>query len=146
MLSKTYFAIDDRFNPLKFIDRYFNPYNQHVELEINQRKLKISWTKRADKALVGRTQVLFVELQLYFTCVVKKRVLFHEEKIPDAIKVNDKLAVIFRAVEAESCDPVAFAKNYPEKQQLLNDRTLKMSPKTLLLDFKNAKWHAEYTL
>lgn len=47
-------------------------------IEINGRSVSVEWTKAAARELTRRTQPLVVELELYFSCLVKKFVHFHE--------------------------------------------------------------------
>jgi hypothetical protein len=51
-----------------------------------------------------RAQPLVVELELYFSCLVKKFVHFHETApLRDTVAVSDKLAVFFRPVTSTAC-------------------------------------------
>lgn len=85
-------------------------------------------------------------MQLYFSCVVKKRVLFHEQSLhPDHV-VNDKLRILFRCVQPTSCDPEEFARHYPEKRQLQSTAAQRMHPKELVFDFRDGHWQGEFRI
>jgi hypothetical protein len=75
-LQASYFAID---NPLRLLDRWFNRFRHQKSVVINQRNVEVRWTDRAEKKLQLGSRPLIVELQLYFSCVVKKRVVFHQQ-------------------------------------------------------------------
>ncbi len=80
--------------------------NSHLNntIEINGRSVSVEWTKAAARELTRRTQPLVVELELYFSCLVKKFVHFHETPPQrDTIAVSDKLAVFFRPVTSTAC-------------------------------------------
>ncbi|MCK9199885.1 MAG: hypothetical protein M0P59_06265 [Gallionella sp.] len=47
-------------------------------VQINGRQVSVEWTKSAARELAQRAQPLVVELELYFSCLVKKFVHFHE--------------------------------------------------------------------
>lgn len=102
--------------------------------------------------LEQRQTPLLVEMQLYFSCVVKKRVLFHAhdtgdiEQTDEIVRVNDKLHVVFRAVQASSCDPVEFARHYPVKQEFRTRPALKMYPSRLKLDYPQDGWLGEFSI
>lgn len=142
-IHASYFSIE---NPFRLLDRWFNPpcYGQNVVLR--NHTVEVQWTRRAERELSKRDQPLIVELQLYFSCTIKKRVLFHEALEVNTTRVNDHLSIVFRPVEANSCDPVEFAKNYPVKQEYQSAGAIKMHPKSLLIDYKNDNWVGEFSI
>lgn len=142
-IHASYFSIG---NPLQYLDRWFNPPRHTKTVTLRDKPLDVEWTKRAQRALGQRDKPLVIEMQLYFSCVVKKRVLFHDSYDLDAVAVNDEITVAFRPVESTSCDPVEFAKNYPVKQEFESTAALKMRPKHLLVDYVHGKWVGEYTI
>ena len=145
-MKNSYFEIP---SPFAMIERWLNPQSYQRKLELRGKPLTVSWTKRADRALAQRGQPLLAEMQLYFSCVVKKRVLFHEATLGDEVEtlaVNDQLHVAFRPVEANSCDPVEFAKNYPVKRSFESKGASKMHPKSISVDFKKGRWIGEFTI
>jgi hypothetical protein len=92
-LQASYFAID---NPWRLLDRWFNKFRHRKTVRINQRDVEVSWTDRAERALQDGQQPLIVELQLYFSCVVQKRVVFHQRAEFDTVVVNNRLKIAFR--------------------------------------------------
>lgn len=143
--KQSYFALGE-LHPLRVIERILNPYQALADVEMRGHPLHIETTRRAARALAQRDQPLTVEMQLYFSCVVKKRVIFHEEGEHDEERVTDKLSIVFRPVEALSCDPVAFAANYPERRQLTSSAALKMHPSRLSLDYRQGCWCGSFTI
>ena len=145
---------------MEWLSKRLNLYCHEEIIVLNGSPLAVQWTKRAEHQLRTTQQPLIAEMQLYFTCVVKKRVLFHKlnhklnhelnhelfhETFPEqTTKVSQTLSVIFRPVEASSCDPEEFAKNYPEKRKLTSTAASKMKPKYLHIDFKNGMWSGEF--
>lgn len=142
-LRHSYFAIS---SPFKIIDRWLNPYHFNSSVLLNQQNLKINLTNRAEKALHTRSKPLIAEMQLYFSCVVKKRVLFHDSLERNSVNVNKNLAVDFRAVSASSCSPEEFAKNYPVDTEFTSNAALQMRPTELMIDYNQGEWTGEFNI
>jgi hypothetical protein len=145
-MQNSYFAVP---SPLALLDQWLNPLVHHVQLSLRGNPLTVSWTRRAERQLVRQSRPLLAEMQLYFSCVVKKRVVFHEEVFDDAtatLAVNDHLTIAFRPVEANSCDPLEFAANHPVRREFDSRAAFKMHPSHLHLDFKHGKWLGEFSV
>ena len=146
MKNQSYFSFGDIFNLPKIIDRLFNPYTCNTRIRYKGNEVAVSYTSSADKALLSRSEPMIVEMQLYFSCVVMKRVLFHDSLGLETVPVNDKLSVVFNTVESASCDPVQFAQNHPARRILDSEQALRMRPKTFMLDYKKNHWIGEFTV
>jgi hypothetical protein len=103
-LRHTYFSAA-AFNPLPWLERLTHPYVYRADVTLRDAQLPVRWTARAERALRRREAPLNVEMQLYFSCVVVKRVLFPEVAPADAVDVNGRVRVAFHVVESEACDP-----------------------------------------
>ncbi|HEB58382.1 MAG TPA: hypothetical protein ENJ01_04100 [Gammaproteobacteria bacterium] len=145
-LNPSMFGFGEDLNPIYRIGRWLNPFRCRATVSLRNHPLEVVWTRRAERALRRRTAPLFIEMQLYFSCVVKKRVLFHEQPVHDGVTVDERLAVAFRAVEASSCDPVEFARNFPEKRELLSNGARRMHPSRLELDYRNGHWRGAFSV
>lgn len=142
-LPNSYFAIK---NPFEILDRWLHPFEHNACIQLRGKNLDIRWTRRADDALNLRGTPLTAEMQLYFSCVVKKRVLFHDETSLDKIHVNNKLDISFRPVQSTACSPEEFANNHPVKGEFESSAALKMRPSVLCLDFINNQWQGEFVI
>ena len=136
-LKTGYFSIE---NPFRILDRWRNGYCYRKIVEINRRQMEMRWSRRAQHELLRRQHPLIVELQLYFSCVVKKRVLFHEHTEFNSVRVNDRLAVAFRPIASAVCDPVAFASSYPAGEDLSPGPAAQMVPAVAAIDFRAGRW------
>jgi len=145
-IHESYFSFTAAYNPLPLFERWFNPYKNSTTVEIKDFPVEVEWTQRAERQLAQRTTPLTVEMQIYFSCVVKKRVLFHETADLDGSNVGDKLTANFSVVESNSCDPVEFANNFPVKNRFNSIAATKMHPKKLTLDYKGGQWLGEFTI
>jgi hypothetical protein len=146
MLNKTYFALSDRFSPFVILDKWFNPFDYTATVDVGGFPLSVLWTERAQRALQKRNRPLIVEMQLYFSCVVKKRTIFHDIYTHNCVKLNDQLCVDFRTVEPTSCDPEEFARFYPEKRELSAPGAKRMHAKRLFIDYKSKEWIGEFSI
>lgn len=145
----SYFGSGDLFRPWRIVERWLNPYRHKQSIDLDGKILRVLWTGRAGEQLARRPGGLIAEMQLYFSCVVKKRVLFHEDAASGrelrTHAVNDQLSVAFRPVEARSCDPVEFAANYPVRREFTSLSACKMRPAELKLDYRQGHWCGEFT-
>ena len=142
-LQAGYFSIK---NPLQIIDRWLNPYHAKDSIDIRGKSMSILYSKRAEKALSKRKQPLIAELQLYFTCVVQKRVTFHEHTDLSTIAANSKLEILYHVVQSNACDPVEFAEKHPVKRELNSKAAKSMRPSQFKIDFIKGKWRGEFQI
>jgi hypothetical protein len=113
-------------------------------IEINGRSVSVEWTKAAARELTRRTQPLVVELELYFSCLVKKFVHFHETPPQrDTIAVSDKLAVFFRPVTSTACS-FEVAGRLGRQPEIDTANVRKIAPKRVKLDFVRGAWQGNY--
>jgi len=145
-LKQSYFELP---NPLHTLQRWLNPMSCSTQVLLRGAPLLVRWSKRAERQLQARSSPLLAEMQLYFSCVVKKRVLFHEQPLGEdlhPITVNERLQVSFRAVEANSCDPMEFATNFPVNREFTTASAVKMHPSELHLDYIGGSWRGEFSV
>ena len=111
---------------------------------MNQRPLKIKWSENAERAFSALTSPLYVELQLYFSCLVKKQLVFHQSA-PDKFfqEVHEKLFLRFSPVTSMACSAEQ-GKNGQPTLPLETESVQKMMPTSLRLDFHHDKWRGEY--
>ena len=140
-LQASYFAID---NPLRLLDRWLNRFQHQKSVRINQRDVEVNWTERAERALQDRRQPLIVELQLYFTCVVQKRVLFRQLAEFDTVVVSNRLEIAFRPIASAVCDPREFALSHPAGKDLSNGVAARMIPRTVEIDYRQGNWEGQF--
>lgn len=142
-LQAGYFSIK---SPFQIIDQWLNPYRHKDSINIRGKNLTILYSNRAKKALARRDAPLIAELQLYFSCVVQKRVLFHDKTDLDTIKTNNNLEISYHTVQSNACDPVEFADKHPVKKELKSKAAQSMRPSLLKVDFKNGLWTGYFSI
>ena len=139
-LNNSYFALG---NPFRFLERWTRPYSHQSKVRLHNRDLLVEWTEPAQEGLTKRSHPLNIEMQLYFSCVVKKRVLFHDGTGLGALEVNNLINVSFRSVQSAVCSPEEFSRVYPEAREL-NAVSKKMTPSSLKFDFRGGEWVGEF--
>lgn len=115
-------------------------------VSINGKPVIVEWTQTAVMSLANRSRPLVVELELYFSCLVKKFVHFHDEAPRRTmIQVADKLHLYFRAVTSTACTmDVAERLGRQPKVELDTAASHKLSPKRVRLDFSKGEWQADF--
>ena len=115
-------------------------------VEINGRQVLVEWSKAAARELGQRSQPLVVEMELYFSCLVKKFVHFHEAAPQrNIIAVSDKLAIFFRPVTSTACSfEVADRLGRQPEIELDTPNMRKIAPKRVKLDFVKGNWLGEF--
>jgi len=140
-LEASFFAID---NPLRLLDRWFNRFQHQKTVVINERKIEVRWTDRAEQILQLGQQPLIVELQLYFSCVVKKRVVFHQRATFSTTVVSDRLQIAFQPVASAACDPREFVASFPAGKNLSQGLAARMVPRIVELDYRRGNWEGQF--
>jgi len=113
---------------------------------INGKAVTVEWTPAAARALAARPRPLVLELELYFSCLVKKFVHFHDEAPGRAtVSATDKLQLYFRAVTSTACTiDVAQRLGRQPETELETAVARKLAPKRVRLDFAAGQWQASY--
>lgn len=142
-LANSYFSIT---SPWQVVDRWLHPFCHHLPLTLRDTDLQLSWTHRAQRQLDKRSTPLYLDLQLYFSCVVQKRVLFSETPLTDSLAANQQIYLRFRALQAEACDPQIFAHEHPVQRELTSSFAQKMAPSQLYLDYRRSDWWGSFDI
>jgi hypothetical protein len=140
-LQAGYFAIE---SPWRLLDRWLNRYRYRHMVLHEGREVEVRWTRRAEHALQASPQPLIVELQLYFSCVVRKRVVFHQQVDFATTRVNGSLEIAFRPIASRACDPREFALHYPAGKDLSAGPAARMIPRSVEIDFRKGDWEGQF--
>ena len=119
---------------------------QH-QVEINGKQIAINLSKRASEALSQRSAPLVVEMELYFSCLIRKKVRFHDTERPgeDALRaeLSPQLHIQFRPVMTRTC-----GRDYEGDEPPLTDFPIANPkpyvPHWLRIDFRNGEWQGEF--
>ncbi|MEJ2142969.1 MAG: hypothetical protein P8Y24_11550 [Gammaproteobacteria bacterium] len=112
-------------------------------IEINGKKLAVSLSPAAENELRQRSSSLLAEMELYFSCLIRKAVRFHETIEDNDVSVSDKLAVRFRPVMTKKCE-VSKDGSPPPLTEFPIENGERYIPHWLKIDFKKGKWSGEF--
>ena len=115
---------------------------------INGRNVAVEWTDAAARELARRPRPLVVELELYFSCLVKKFVHFREESGDrETVAASDKLQLYFRPVTSTACSfEVAERLGRQPEMELHSEAVGRIAPKKINIDFARGAWQGNYSL
>jgi hypothetical protein len=122
-------------------------------VHLGGRQVEIDLSKAAQSALSQRSTPLWVEMELYFSCLIRKQVRFRDSApvadtsaaahAPSYVTVNDQLHVCFRPVMTRAC-----GKDYEGDEPPLTDFPITKPqayvPHWLHIDYRNGQWHGEF--
>lgn len=105
-------------------------------------------SKQASKELARRPDPLYVEMELLFSCLIRKRVLFMTPHRPNGIDVpcaDNRLRVRFRPVMTKVCmmSGVVDVTN-AEVEGFSVHRKGVFTPKWLRIDLKKGSWVGDF--
>jgi len=113
------------------------------QIEFHGRMLELTLTPAAANALAQRHTPLLAEMELYFSCLIRKAVRFYETETRDCISVTDTLSLCFRPVMTRQCGT-----NYEGDEPPLTDFPIteaqRYVPHWLNIDFRHGQWHGEF--
>lgn len=111
--------------------------------------LQLKLSRSAKKKLKGLSAPLYVEMELYFSCMVRKVVRF-SQSLPEGkefVPVSDKLAVSFNSVAAAACstaDNNSSKDNNASLSASSGQASVKFMPQWLEIDFSKGAWSGSF--
>ena len=113
------------------------------QIDIFGKKVDVSLSKAAVDALSKRGQPLVAEMELYFSCLIRKKVRFRENLDGDLVAVIEQLLVRFRPVMTKECGT-----DYDGDEPPLTDFPIEKPeafvPHWLKIDFKKDEWIGKF--
>jgi hypothetical protein len=109
------------------------------------KSLRVALSRAAQRALERRADALLLEMELYFSCLIRKRVYVREElEGVTSIPVSDKLHISFRPVVTQTCAMRDVPRDNPPVRDMPIVRPERYFPHWLTLDYRRGKWLAEF--
>ncbi len=112
-------------------------------IKIQGKNILVSLSHRAEKALLLRDSTLVAEMELYFSCLIRKQVRFKENIEGDLINVTDYLAIRFRPVMTKVCG-LDYEGDEPPLEDFPIQKPEAFVPHWLKIDFKKNKWIGDF--
>ncbi len=113
------------------------------QITIQGKSVVVSLSKSAVKALALRNKTLVAEMELYFSCLIRKQVRFKENLQGDLVNITEQLAIRFRPVMTKSCG-IDYEGNEPPLTDFSIQKPEAFIPHWLKIDFKKNEWVGEF--
>lgn len=123
-----------------------------ASIEMDGRKVDVEISKSARQALAQRSNPLLVEMELYFSCLIRKQVRFRDATDPATapgghgphrVMLSEQLQVCFRPVMTRAC-----GKDYEGDEPPLTDFPIANGrafvPRWLHIDYRKGQWQGEF--
>mgnify|MGYP001813347795 CR=1 FL=1 len=117
---------------------------EKIKLAFGTRQVSVEVSRAASLELARRSAPLLVEMELYFSCLIRKKVRFHHEAAEgEFISATDKLSVSFRPVMTQKCS-VHDAGGRPPLTGFEIHKPASFIPRWLRIDFHKGEWLGEF--
>jgi len=115
-------------------------------IEIMGKPVRVEWSDAADRQLNTLSEPLAVEMELYFSCLIRKAVYFGRDARAVAFaNVSPRLKVGFRPVMTQSCNVNDFEVEPPvEDFPIVKPEAF--VPKRLTIDYRKGNWSGDFFL
>ena len=112
--------------------------------EILGKEIMVEWSATADKAMGSLAAPLQVEMELYFSCLIRKAVRFgHASPSPYSVLVTPQLNLNFRPIVTKACK-VSEVEDEPPVEDFKLAKPEAFVPKRIVIDFKRGEWVGEF--
>lgn len=121
---------------------------ERTTVSINNHDVLVEWTPAAAFALTTRTTPLIVELELYFSCLVKKFVHFRKDsRDRPTVAAGDMLQLYFRPVISTACSfETAERLGRQPEMDIDTPATRRIAPRRVSLDHVGGAWRGSFSL
>ena len=113
-------------------------------VEILGKKVRVEWSPSAHKQMQQLAEPLLVEMELYFSCLIRKAVRFGSEaQSKHYVDAAPKLKVGFRPVMTKVCR-VSDHEGAPPVEDFPIVKPEAFVPKRLAIDYRKGRWAGEF--
>lgn len=117
----------------------------NIDIVYEGKPLTVHLTRAAETALQQRTTPLVAEMELYFSCFIRKRVRFHTVVRNDRnVTAGENLCVGFRAVMTEQCHIDAATGDEAVLTDFPIAKPAAYIPHWLRIDFHRGEWVGDF--
>lgn len=114
-----------------------------MNISLSGKNLEIRLTSNARHALGKRSTPLQAEMELLFSCLIRKRVRFSEAVAMDAITASDRLSVRFRPAMTRAC-VISDLDGSPPLDDFPITNPRAFIPRWLAIDYRRNQWVGEF--
>ena len=113
-------------------------------IQVHDRPVELRLSRAAQRALARREAPLIAEMELYFSCLIRKRVRFRERADGLAtVAAAPGLLVAFRAVTTAQCRIADVGEEVPLTDMPVT-RGEALVPRWLAIDYRRGAWQGEF--
>ena len=113
------------------------------------KEIQVELSDKAEKQLSYRSTPLFVEMELYFSCLLRKELRIYEtirEQLDEAFstQLSDNLQISFRPVMTKSCSVSSCEGEKPPLSDFPIQKPQSYVPKWLKIDYRKGEWCGDF--
>jgi hypothetical protein len=113
-------------------------------VEILGKNVQIEWSDAADRQLQTLDEPLPVEMELYFSCLIRKAVRFGSDaQAREFTAATPRLKVGFRPIMTKACNVRDFVVE-PPVEDFPIVKPAAFVPKRLTIDYRNGNWVGDF--
>jgi hypothetical protein len=113
-------------------------------IDFHGKTVQIELSHTAQSHLQQAQNPLFVEMELYFSCLIRKKVRFNSDRAKDnAVPVSDRLSVSFHPVMTRACHK-DYEGDAPPLTEFPIEKPAPYVPRWLKIDYKAGQWCGEF--
>ena len=130
------------------LDRQAATLRYPLRVQLHRREVRVELTPAAQRAAAALPAPLLVEMELFFSCLVRKRVLFRP--LQDAAIERERAAIGarlwlgFHPVVSEQCTIADLGTAAPPLKTMPVTRPAAYIPHWLRLDYRKGQWSGEF--
>ncbi len=113
-----------------------------MHITLHDKSLEVKLSAAAERALARRERPLVAEMELLFSCLLRKRVHFGDAA-EQATPVNERLAVRFTPIMTRKCS-VAEGGASPPSERFPLENPRPYVPNWLRIDYRRGEWVGEF--
>ena len=111
-------------------------------IEINGKPIEVRISDKANEALALRATPITAEMELFFSCLIRKRVCFHENN--KGVMVTDRLKVDFHPVMTRHCKDTELEEDGPPMTDFPIEKPQSFTPRWVSIDYIKGGWLGEF--
>ncbi len=113
-------------------------------VKILGKSVRVECSKSAERALSALTRPLAVEMELYFSCLIRKKVRFGDKAHSrEFVPVNGQLGIAFRPVMTRACKVEDAGGEAPLADFPIANPAA-FVPHWLKIDYRDGNWQGEF--
>jgi hypothetical protein len=117
---------------------------EKISVAFGAKQVSVEISRAAGRELARRSMPLMVEMELYFSCLIRKKVRFYDDAAGgEFISATDRLCVGFRPVMTQKCS-VHDVDGAPPLTDFEIKNPANFIPHWLRIDYRKGEWTGEF--